>query len=373
MNRKLISIIAAVVIIAIAFLLMGFFRSLKKEPPKAPPKEVVINVKAQPVHYETMRAQVYGTGRVTSFQTIDLIAEAQGRLLKGNVVLKKGDNFHKGDLLAQIFNQDAAYNLQARKSRFLNAIALVLPDFKIDFPESYETWNEFFEEISTDKPLPELPEISDNQEKIYLASKNILSEYYGIKSDEVRLQKYNLFAPFSGSIGDVYLELGSVVNPGSRIAKLIKTNDLEIEVPLEVEDAVWVSIHDDVQVVDTKTGTNWDGKVVRKANYVDEQTQSIAIFVAVNPTDEKPIFKGQYLQAHFQGKELRNVMEMPRNAVVNNNKVFVVIDSLLTRKQIDVKKVNTKTLFFSGIEEGTELVVEPLLNVTENTKVHIIR
>jgi hypothetical protein len=79
------------------------------------------------------------------------------------------------------------------------------------------------------------------------------------------------------------------------------------------------------------------------------------------------------LQAHFEGKELKDVMEMPRNAVVNGDQVFVVSDSLLTRKPIKIHKVNTKTLFFSGIEEGTELVVEPLLNVTENTKVHIIR
>jgi len=373
MNRKLVSIIAAIVIIAISFGLMGFFSSLKKEPAKIPPKEVIINVKAQAIKYETMRAHVYGTGRVSSFQTIDLISEVQGRILEGSVLLKKGENFEKGDLLVRIFNDDAAFTLQSRKSKFLNAIALILPDFKIDFPGSYDKWNDFFKQISTGKDLPELPQITDSQEKIYLSSKNILSEYYGIKSDEIRLKKYNLYAPFSGSIGDVNLELGSVANPGSKIARLIKTNDLELEVPLEIEDAVWVKVNDNVKVVDTKTNVEWMGKVVRKANYVDEKTQSIAIFVGINSTDEKPIFKGQYLQAHFEGKELKNVMEMPRNAVVNNNQVFVVVDSLLTRKHIDIQKVNTKTLFFTGIEEGTELVVEPLLNVTENTKVHIIR
>lgn len=373
MNRKLISIFSAAGILAISIGVMAFFSSLKKELPKAPPKEIVINVKAQPITYETRRAHVYGTGRVTSFQTIDLIPEVQGKLLEGTVILKKGQDFTKGDVLVRIYNKDAAYTLQARKSRFLNAIAQILPDFKIDFPESYDKWNDFFENISTENDLPDLPEINDNQEKIYLASKNVLSEYFGIKSDEIRLKKYNLYAPFDGSIGDVYLELGSVANPGSRIARLIKTNDLEIEVPLEIEDAVWVKAKDEVRVVDTKTNMEWKGKVVRKANYVDEKTQSISIFVGIKPSKEKPVFKGQYLQAHFEGKELKDVMEMPRNAVVNSNQVFIVVDSLLKRAEIDVHKVNTKTLFFSGIEEGTELVVEPLLNVTENTKVQIIR
>lgn len=373
MNRKIISILAAIGILVLAFGLMSLFSSMKKEPPKMPPKEIVINVKAQPVKYQTMRANVYGAGRVASFQTIDLIAEVQGKLLEGTVLLKKGEDFKKGDLLARIFNKDAAYTLQSRKSRFLNAIAQILPDFKIDFPESHEKWNEFFQNISTNKDLPELPEITGDKEKIYLASKNILSEYYGIKSDEVRLKRYNLYAPFSGSIGDVMLELGSVANPGSRIAKLIRTNDLEVEVPLEIEDAVWVKVNDEVQLIDTKTGTQWDGRVVRKTNYVDEQSQSIAIFVEIRTTKNKPVFKGQYLQAHFEGKELVDVMEIPRNAVVNNNQVFIVVDSLLTRTEIEVQKVNTSTLFFKGIDEGTELVVEPLLNVTENTKVNIIR
>jgi multidrug efflux pump subunit AcrA (membrane-fusion protein) len=151
MNRKLISILAAAGILVISFGLMSFFSSLKKEPQKAPPKEVIINVKAQPIKYETMRAHVYGTGRVSSFQTIDLISEVQGKLLDGKVLLKKGSNFRKGDLLVRIYNKDAAYTLQSRKSRFLNAIALILPDFKIDFPDSYSTWETFFKNVSTEK------------------------------------------------------------------------------------------------------------------------------------------------------------------------------------------------------------------------------
>jgi len=41
----------------------------------------------------------------------------------------------------------------------------------------------------------------------------------------------------------------------------------------------------------------------------------------------------------------------------------------LRKHQINIQKVNQVTLIFNGIEEGTEIVVEPLINVREGTLV----
>ena len=37
-----------------------------------------------------------------------------------------------------------------------------------------------------------------------------------------------------------------------------------------------------------------------------------------------------------------------------------------------IKKINQQTLYFNGIKEGVEIVVEPLINVSEKTKVKIL-
>lgn len=213
MNRKIVSIIAIAGIVIVSFLLMGFLAKLKKDPPKTPPKEITIHVKASKVKYDTLRANVYGTGRVNSKQDIDLTSEVQGKLLSLNFDLKKGADFKKGDLLVKIYNKDSEYNLKSRKSRFLNSIAGILPDFKIDFSDSYNTWLAFFESIELDKDLPDLPELGNGQEKIFLASRNILGDYYTIKGEEIRLKKYSIYAPFNGSIGDVYLDLREITVP----------------------------------------------------------------------------------------------------------------------------------------------------------------
>jgi len=64
-------------------------------------------------------------------------------------------------------------------------------------------------------------------------------------------------------------------------------------------------------------------------------------------------------------------MEIDRSAVYNFNEVFTVIDGKLEKKIIDVLKINQETLLFSGLDEGTLVVVEPLVNATNGMLVDI--
>lgn len=346
--------------------------SSRQEPAKMPPKEIKRYVKAQKISYRDIESQVAGAGRLSSMQEVDVITEVQGKILAGDAPLKKGQAFKKGDLLFRIYDQEAQLGLMARKSKFLNAIANMLPDLKVDFPDNYKKWTGFLGTVNIEQYLPSLPQFNSTREKIFLASRNILSDYYNIKSEEVRLKKYKLYAPFYGTYTDVNLEVGSVANPGSRVAKIIRTDQLELEVPIEVHNADWIKFKDPVYITTEDGSREWSGKVVRKANFVDARTQSISVFVSLESTPENPLYPGMYLRAVFPGIIVRNAMQIPRNAVFNTNEVFIVKDGRLAKEQISIYKVDEKTLIFSGLEEGLDLVVEPLVNATENLKVEIL-
>jgi hypothetical protein len=62
-------------------------------------------------------------------------------------------------------------------------------------------------------------------------------------------------------------------------------------------------------------------------------------------------------------------MEIPRNAVFNTNEVFIVRNGRLAKEQINVVKVNQRTIFFNGPAEGDSVVVQQLMNVSEGTLV----
>lgn len=372
-NYVIISILTIIILLGFSYQVMSFLISMKQDPQSMPQPIIMRSVLAEKVNYGKILSPVSGTGRVAPTENLVVSSEVRGRILEGSIPFKIGQQFNKGDVLIKIFNGNTVLNLKSRKSAFLQSIAGILPDLKVDYPNSYSNWADFFKAIDLDEKLPEMPSVSSEQEKIFMASRNILSEYYSIKSDEITLDKHTIIAPFTGTFTEVFMEVGAIANTGATLAKISRTDKLELEVPIEISDAHWIEIGDMANVTNEDESIHWEGRVVRKSDFVARNTQSMSIFIRLTPTIDKPIFIGQYLKSVFNGKEIENVMEIPRNAVFNQNEVFVVEDGKLSKREITVLKINEKTLVFRGIEEGTELVVEPLINAVENTEVAITR
>ena len=170
----------------------------------------------------------------------------------------------------------------------------------------------------------------------------------------------------------MYLEAGAYTNMGGRVAHIIQTDKLELEVPLEKFDAEWVKIGDNVKVYSDSRDAEWQGKVVRKSQFVDPNTQSQEVFIGINNDKNKPLLVGEYLHATFAGHPIKNAMEIPRNVVFNTNEVFIVEEGIIHKEIINIIKVNEKSLIFNGIDEEKVLVMQALINVLEGAEVEIL-
>ncbi len=371
-KRKIIIITSMLIIVVGSYLTMKFLEAQKELPEKQAQKEIKRFVKATPVAYTSNRVSIRASGRLASQSMVDLISEVQGKISAAGVPLKTGQTFRQGQALVQVYSAEARLALKARKSKFLNLIASLLPDFKIDFPDSYSKWYEFFEAVDLDKNIPKLPEIASPKEKIFLASRNILSEYFGLCSDEIRLQKYTLTAPFNGTFTNVMLESGAVANPGSHIAQMIRTDQYELVVPLEVRNIKWVKKGDNVEITSEDGAIKWQGTIARISNFVEKNTQSLSVFVKIAPRPDAPLYTGQYLNASFEGMVVEKSVEVPRNAIFNSNEVFVIVDGKLQKTIINILKISNKTVLINGIADGMLLVVEPLINAQTGNKVEVL-
>jgi len=167
------------------------------------------------------------------------------------------------------------------------------------------------------------------------------------------------------------LEVGSIANPGSRLARIINTGMLELEVPVPVADIKWINKGDKVVVTSEDGSGEWTGTVIRKADYVDRNTQSVSAFISVHNNTENPLYEGQYLKASFDGQVTGDAMEIPRRAVFNNNEAFIINDSTLKKVEINILKINQQTMIFNGLKEGVFIVIEPLVNIVEGTVVEV--
>ena len=368
-DRRIVIIASMIFIIGMAYGLMRFLIAQRAEPPSRRIIEAKRFVQMEPVKYTTIISPVSATGRLSSVSKIDLVAEASGKILQGDIPLKKGAELKKGDLLFSIYPDEAILALKAKKSQFLNTLATMLPDISIDFPQYEEAFKAFFSSIQISEALPEFPEVDDEKLRIFLASRNVPSEYYNIRKDELQLSRHAVRAPFYGSLTDVYMDVGAYTNTGGRVAKAIRTDELELEVPLEQIDAEWVKINDPVTIHSDKRSLNWKGRVIRKSQFVDENTQSQSVFIKIPNNGSSSLLAGEYLTATFPGHPIDNVMEIPRNAVFNTNEVFVIKNGRLQNKVVNIVKINESSLVFNGLVPGDSLVVQPMINVYEGTVV----
>ncbi len=370
MSRKAIAFIVVPILLVSAFLFSNFLASKKELPPQRPVPEPVNYVKVTPVEYRTLPVEIEVFGRVGSSQQVNLVAEVGGKLEKGEINLKEGEKFRKGQVLAQINRREQSLNLQARKSNFLNLLANVIPDVKIDYPEEYSEWQRYFDSIDLEKNLPTLPASMSSKLQTLLASRSVLNEYYTIKSLEENLKKYTLVAPYTGSILSVNLEISSVVNPGAAIATLIRTDRLELKVPIQQEDIEFVEVGTEVTVLQEDQNKEWKGRIIRKANFIDPNSQSVNIYIDIENA-QSDVYDGLYLKAVIPGKYVDQGMIIDRSIIRNKSEVYVVQDSLLQTHQVKIEKIDGNEVIISGLEDGLLLAVDVPSNAVNNMKVEI--
>lgn len=360
-RKFLIGTLIISIMVAFSYFSMVFLTSLKKQP--EPPRTVknIPLVKTQKIIYADIPISIINQGRLSSNHKVDIISEVSGKILAGDLSLKSGQSFKKGDLLYRVYDEETKLALRASKSRFLTSVANILPDIKYDFDQNYKAWMEFFSAIDLNQKLPDLPKLKSEQEKIYVAGKNIFNDYYTIQSSEIRLEKFHVYAPFNGSYSQVYLQEGSIANPGSKIASIIRTDLLELEVSFEVDQVKWLKKGQPVEL-DLGDNVVTQGRINRIGDLVDAKTQSVLVYVDVPNTTGQKLFEGMYMKARFYGFSLKHVMKVPRSSVFNLDEIYLVENDKLKKTRVNVVKVDQEFLYFSGPAENSLVAIVLPLN-----------
>ena len=310
--------------------------------------------------------KVKSSGRVVPGKIINISSEVQG-VLESGISLKKGSKFKKGDLLFKLRDTDIKLMLAAKKSAYLSLIAQNLPDIATDFSQEFDKWNNFFNGINVDQPLDDFPSFNTTREKNFIISRNILAEYLSIKSDEFKLSKYFQFAPFTGSIVESYTDKGAIVNPGSPVIQIMRSDELEIEIPIPLKYMDNIKLGTKVNLFDNSK--TFSGKIIRKGDFINANTQNVPVYV--KPDNATSIFYGMYLEAFLEFNDTEDVVKIPRKALFDNQKLYIINenDSTLKSISVDIRSSDDQFVYLSNIEDSVLYVSKPVINAKENTKV----
>lgn len=362
MKTKVIYGFAGILLIVIAVGISGFLIKSKPEPKKDNRKHSIIYVKAQEVKLTDTDAKITYRGRVTAFDNISLAAEVSGKIMQGDVRFKTGESFEKDDVLVKIYSEDIEAALKSGKSSFLQTLSLILPDLRVDYSQEYDKWNDFFNSIDPAKPLPRLPHINSDKEKVFMASNNVLASYYSLQQKEINLKRYTIVAPFKGSFKVVNKEIGAVASPGAELAKIIRSDKLEVVVPVFPSDLKWIKKGDRVHINDN-TKKDQSAVVSRISGFIKDQ--SVNVYLTYLSTGGDSFLEGGYVDAVFEGSKVVG-FEVPREAIVDKSFVWELINGTLKKTEVDIKCQLDDTVIISGIAISKVIVTESMASVNPN-------
>jgi len=293
----------------------------------------------------------------------------QGRLV-GNNTFKKGFEIKKGEVIFSVEDADLKLLIKAKKSRFMSLISANMADLKLDFNSEYSKWDNFFNAIDINSNLPDFPQMNTTKEKNYIISRSILAEYLSLKSDEKKLSKYKVLAPFDGIVTKSYADVGANVNPGSPVVDFIRKDEMEIELTVNKSEIKFINIGDAVSF--NGNGKEFRGKIIRKAKFVNTNTQNISVFTSID-NNRHSLYNGMYLNANITTKGIANTFKLPRRAIFEDNKVFIVnAKKKLRSKTVNIISYIDDEVIIDNVEDNTLIVSEPLVNANEGAIVKAI-
>lgn len=352
-KRQIIITIAGVGVLAASILLSGMMNKGALERPNN--FEMLTAVQLKTMSPDTLVRTISITGRLIPKQSVMLYAEVGGRATFGAKPFKEGVAFNKGDILLRINSDELRSSLSAKRSNFQSLLASVIPDLKLDFDKAATEWEEYLFEIDTDRKLPQLPEVNNKKLKLFLSGRKVFSEYYSVVEMETRFEKHTIRAPFRGSLTKVELDESSLVRVGQPLGTIISAGQYEIEAGVSYTEVDYMKIGTTFTMEDINTGQEYSAKVVRINDAVDSQTQQVKVYAAISDPKAK---SGIYLQGKIPAGQVSQAIAIPLEALVGEDKVFFVTDSIATLKRVEVAYTTGEEAVITGIKTSVNVVTD---------------
>jgi multidrug efflux pump subunit AcrA (membrane-fusion protein) len=367
-----IKIGSVVGIVILGFLIMSVLGSTEKESNKRELEPEVRLVETQPINFGDIILEIEGNGVVESQRTLNIMSEATGPVLFAKNDLKDGTFVREGELILEVDSREVENNLFTYRSEFMNSIALVLPEIKIEDAEDYEKWYNYFQQLDILKTTPELPEVADQQEKIKLSGRGIFSKYFQVKNQEIVLSKYKISAPYSGYIKSNGIIAGSFVSRGQQMFTLSDARNVEIAVPLLVEEVNLINFSSPplVRVFPDKHEEEIIyGKIYRKETLLNRNSQTLNVYVTFQNKNLNSYFlPGNYVRVRIEGQQLKDVAKIPRYVVDNEEHIYTMEDGKLARRKVELIAIQRDVAIIKNtvpddLELVTTILQKPLVGM----------
>ena len=362
---------------------------------------------------QTVQVLVEGQGTVRPADQIDLVPQVPGIVVWKAPDMEPGGFFSKGDLLLRIDPADyelAVTRAEATVARARYQLDLAREEAEVA-REEWERIRESTEAKATDLVL-RIPQVRAAEAELQAAAA-------GLDEARLRLARTEIHAPFSGRVRSSRLDVGQFVNANQPVAQVYGIERAEIVVPVQNEEMRWFDVpmplpkdldgqspdknadalfgqaqeipdgrYPDAAFPDARVRAHyagrlheWEGKVTRAQAELDTRSRMMHLVVEVNgpysapPAERAPLLVGMFVDVEILGTQIDDVRVLPRHALREGNKVWVVDRAgLMHMRAAQVVRVrDEEVLARLDVQPGEQVVVSQLSGATDGMKVRVIR
>ena len=417
------------VIGVIAYLMLS---SITQKSIEKPPEQLLKTLITVPVTIKDYRYEFSGYGTVKPSTEIKVSSELKGHINYESPELKEGNLVKKGEILLKIDDIDYKLAVKEAETQLVSyevKIEIAKQDIK-DGNEMLETKLKTRELENIDyerkvelrkKDAISIRTVEDARKKLSIAKHDYIKSRSEIKKNKLELRslkaslerakialeqaqsnlkRSTVKAPVNGRLENISVSCEEYVSNGTLLFEINNRDELSIDVPVEVNDALylmnldqnsdnientsWFKLLNNISSNIFWTGDlkkyKWSGQVVRVKKF-NPETRTLTLNVKPikytgSIKKSVPLVEGMFCKVYFKGKTIKDTVKIPWAGLQINGKIFVVDkDNIVEERTPNIINTNNDEIVISskGLIKGEHIVTQRIpQNIVNGTKVKIL-
>ena len=372
-----------------ALLILGFFISVyswlqatkQVVKPQAPEEQtwIVQSVAVKQVDVQPLE-QAFGT--VVAAREAHLRFGVAGEVERVSNNLRNGADVKTGDILASLDTERLQLALDKVEVQ-IKAETTQIKEFTAQLAlrqrmaERAQSLSEKGVGSQADLDGAELA-VSQASNKLALAKSRLAELKVSLRRHRKDLEDAVLKAPFDGSLSSVDLALGNQVSNTYLVATLTDLSSLEVSfvVPADIYANVTNLIGQQVKLSWSSEGSvvSETTATITRAEVVVDRTEGGGRLYAELPDDAaRSVPPGAFVEVSYSGRELTSVIELPEEALVGQDQVFVIEQGRAMQRQVVLLHRSPGWIWVRGdLKSGDKVIATRLPGIGNGLRVRAV-
>lgn len=365
--KKALKIILPVLFLALGAAAAGLFISSKpkvsrQQQPRAevPAVEVVTASRSQ------VQTSVSAMGTVVPARQITLRSKVGGTVLETAEGFTPGSVLEQGTTVLRLEPRDYEIEVQKQES----ALARAEADLRLEQGKQDVARQELDMLLQGPDSKVQETDLALRLPQLEKARAEVQSASSGLDKAKLDLSRTSVVAPFDALVLEQEAYQGSEVGAQDKLATLVDIREYHVraKVPLKSLQLIDLQAQEGKRVrITSQSGAGeWTGRTLRLTGDVDENAHMATLLIQVQDplglqSKHNQLLLQDYVRADIQGRVLQNVFALPRKALRDRDRIWVLQDGQLRIRQTEVTWQDQERIYVrKGLSEGEQVIVSDI-------------